>query len=144
VFFKKFFFEISSIHSFSEIRLYRTKFWVYFESQIVVSQKLLFCFRKKDIWELQTYKHVNSIPALHKQYDIKMIVILQHCPKFIAQTLNSFFSKLVNNEIPLYRTHPTIYIRTEVKNECVCKILYPFFHYLFKFLLLQISRILFF
>jgi hypothetical protein len=109
VFFKKFFFEISSIHSFSEIRLYRTKFSIYFESQKVVSQKLLFYFRKKDISELQTYRHVNSIPKLHKQYGIKMFVILQDFAKLIAQTLNSFFSKLVNNEIRLYRTQPTTF-----------------------------------
>ena len=95
-------------HSFSEIGLYRTKFWIYFESQKVVSQKSLFYFRKKDISELQTYKHVNSIPKLHKQYDIKMIVILEDFAKLIAQTLNSFFSKLVNNEIRLYRTQLTI------------------------------------
>jgi len=53
---------------------------------------------------LQTYKHVNSIPALHKQYDIKMIVILEDFAELIAQSLNSFLSKLVNNEILLYRT----------------------------------------
>jgi len=106
---KNFFFSISSIHSFWEIRLYRTKFWIYFESQKVVSQKLLFYFRKKDIWELQTYKRVNSIPALHKQYDIKFIVIVEDFPKLIAQTLNSFFSKLVNNEIRLQKTQPTIF-----------------------------------
>ena len=76
----------------------------------MVSQKLLFYFRKKDISEFQTYKHVNSIPALHKQYDIKMIVILEDFPKFIAEALNSFFSKLVNNEIRLYRTQPTIFL----------------------------------
>jgi hypothetical protein len=52
---------------------------------------------------------VNSIPALHKQYDIKMIVILEDFAKLIAQSLNSFLSKLVNNEILLYRTQPTIY-----------------------------------
>jgi hypothetical protein len=51
---------------------------------------------------------VNSIPKINKQYDIKMIVILQDFTKFIAETLNSFFSKLVNNEIRLYRTQPTI------------------------------------
>jgi hypothetical protein len=51
---------------------------------------------------------VNSIPKLHIQYDIKMIVILEDFPKLIAETLNSFFSKLVNNEIRLYRTQPTI------------------------------------
>ncbi len=41
----------------------------------------------------QNCKHlnVNSIPAHHEQYDIKMIVILQHFPKLIAKTLNSFF-----------------------------------------------------
>ncbi len=100
-------------HSFSEIRLYRTKFWIYFESQKVVSQKSLFYFRKKKISELQTYKHVNSIPKLHIKYDIKMIVILEDFPKFIAQTLNSFLSKLVNNEIPLYRTQPMICINLE-------------------------------
>jgi hypothetical protein len=50
---------------------------------------------------------VNSIPKLHKQYDIKMIVILEDFAKLIAQTLNSFFSKLVNNELRLYRTQPT-------------------------------------
>jgi hypothetical protein len=38
-----------------------------------------------------------------------MIVILQDFTKFIAETLNAFFSKLVNNEIRLYRTQPTIY-----------------------------------
>ncbi|HEY6436438.1 MAG TPA: hypothetical protein VIY47_07595 [Ignavibacteriaceae bacterium] len=70
---------------------------------------MLFYFRKKDISEFKTYKHVNSIPKLHKQYDIKLIVILQDFTKFIAQTLNSFFSKLVNNEIRLYRTQPTIW-----------------------------------
>jgi hypothetical protein len=95
-------------HSFSEKRLYRTKFWIYFESQKVVSQKSLFYFCKKHISELQTYKHVNSIPKLHIQYNIKMIIILQDFAKLIAQTLNSFFSKLVNNEIRLYRTQQTI------------------------------------
>jgi len=110
VFFKKKFFSISSVHCFSEIRLYRTKFSIDFESQKVVSQKLLFYFCKKHISEFQTYKHVNSIPALHKQYDIKMIVILQDFTKFIAETLNSFFSKLINNEIRLYRTQPTIFV----------------------------------
>jgi hypothetical protein len=79
-----------------------------FESQKVVSQKSLFYFRKKDISELQTYKHVNSIAKLHIQYHIKMIIILEDFPEFIAETLNSFFSKLVNNEIRLYRTQPTI------------------------------------
>ncbi len=39
-----------------------------------------------------------------------MIAILQDFPKLIAQILNSFFSKLVNNEIRLYRTQPTILI----------------------------------
>jgi hypothetical protein len=92
--FQNFFFLISSIHSFSEIRLYRTKFSIYYESQKVVSQKLLFCFHKKDISELQTFKHVYSIPALHKQYDIKMIAILQYFPKLIAKTLNSFSQNL--------------------------------------------------
>jgi hypothetical protein len=62
----------------------------------VVSQKLLFYFAKKHISELQTYKHVNSTPKLHKLYI-----------KLIAETLNSFFSKLVDNEIPLYRTQLT-------------------------------------
>ncbi len=104
--FQKIFFSISSIHCFSEIRLYRTKFSICFQSQKVVSQKFVFCFRKKDISELQTNKHVNSIPKHHKQYDIKMILILQHFPKFIVETLNSFFSKLINNEIRLYRTQP--------------------------------------
>jgi hypothetical protein len=85
VFFKIFFFEISSIHSLSELRLYRTKFSIYFQNQKVVSQKLLFCFRKKDISELQTYKHVNSILKLHKQYDIKMIVILEDFAKLIGE-----------------------------------------------------------
>jgi hypothetical protein len=28
---------------------------------------------------------MNSIPPLHKQYDIKMIVILQDFPKLIAE-----------------------------------------------------------
>ncbi len=112
MFFKNFFFEISSTHSFSEILLYRTKFSIYFESQKFVSQKLLFYFRKKDISEFHTYKHVNSIPKLHKQYDIKIIVILQDFPKLIAETLNSFFSKLVNNEIRLYRTQPTMSLIT--------------------------------
>jgi hypothetical protein len=92
------------------MRIYRTKFCIYFESQKVVSQKLIFCFRKKDISEFQTFKHVNSILKLHKQYCIKMIVILQDFPEFIAQTLNSFFLKLVNNEIRLYRTQPTILV----------------------------------
>jgi hypothetical protein len=82
--FFKFFFEISSIHSFSELRLYRTKFSIYFESQKVVSQKLLLYFSKKDISEFQLFKHVNSIPPLHKQYDIKMIVILEDFNKLIA------------------------------------------------------------
>jgi hypothetical protein len=111
VFQKKFFWKFHrsiNFHSFSEIRLYRTKFWIYFESQKVVSQKSLFYFRKKDISEMQTYKQVNSFPKLHIQYDIKMIVILEDFPKLIAETLNTFFSKLVNNEIRLYRTEPTI------------------------------------
>jgi hypothetical protein len=55
---------------------------------------------------------VNSIPALHKQCDIEMIVILEDFAKLIAQTLNLFFSKLVNNEIPLYGTQPTISLIT--------------------------------
>jgi hypothetical protein len=109
VFFKNFFSRFHLciyFHSFSEIKLYKTKFWTYFESQKAVSQKSVFYFRKKHISELQTYKHVNS--KLHIQYDIKMIVILKDFVKLIAETLNSFFSKLVNNEIRLYRTQPTI------------------------------------
>ncbi len=85
MFFKKNFFEISSIHSFSELRLYGTKFSIYFQSQKVVSQKLLFYFRKKNIPESQTYSHENSISKLHKQCDIKMIAILQYFPKLIAE-----------------------------------------------------------
>jgi hypothetical protein len=54
----------------------------------VVSQKLLFCFHKKHISGLQAFKRVKSIPALHKKYDIKMIVILEDFLKLIAQTLN--------------------------------------------------------
>jgi hypothetical protein len=42
-------------------------------------------FAKKHIWELQTHKHVNSIPAFHKRYDIKMIVIVEDFAKLIAQ-----------------------------------------------------------
>ncbi len=57
----------------------------------------------------QNCKHLNSVPKLHIQYDIKMIVILEDFPEFIAETLNSFFSKLVNNEIRLYITQPTRY-----------------------------------
>jgi hypothetical protein len=57
---------------------------MYFESQKAVSQKLLFYFRKKHISEFQNYKHLNSIPALHKQYDIKFIVIFEDFPKLIV------------------------------------------------------------
>jgi hypothetical protein len=59
---------------------------------------------------------VNSIPKLHKQYDIKMIVILEDFAKLIAETLNSFFSKLVNNELRLYRTQPTIWYQYLINN----------------------------
>jgi hypothetical protein len=54
--------------------------------------------------------YVNRIPKLHKQYHIKFIVINEDFPKLIAETLNSFFSKLVNNERRLYITQPTIYL----------------------------------
>ncbi len=57
---------------------------------------------------------MNSIPKLHKQYDIKFIVIVEDFAKFIAETLNSFFSKLDNKEIPLYRTQPTICINYSI------------------------------